>query len=162
MSTSRLSGANCNLPHDRRIPLLSNIGLSERILRFESILDPRFRAWIVEKKKFCCDILISQFLARMTSSVIYCWSLGLWFLIRKTELKTVAKVRSNFFQVQNHVGSIICSDRLREISCAAKYRQNEVHREDWTSRLCSLLPLLCRFCRCRDVSQIFLVPQMHQ
>ena len=59
LSTLRLSGANCNLPHDRRIPLLSNIGLSERILHFESILEPRFRALIVEKKKFKCDILIS-------------------------------------------------------------------------------------------------------
>ena len=91
--------------HDRRIPLLSNIGLSERILHFESILEPRFRAWIVEKKKFCCEILIS--------------SLGLCFLIRKSKLKTVAKVRSNLFQVENRVGSIICSDKLREISCVA-------------------------------------------
>ena len=49
-STSRSSGLNCNHPHQRRIPLLSNIGLSERILHFASILEPRFRAWIVAKK----------------------------------------------------------------------------------------------------------------
>ena len=115
----RLFCANCNLPQDRRIHLLSNIGLSERSLHFESILEPRFKIWIVEKKKFCCDILISRFLARMTSSVIYCWSLGLRFLNRKTKLKTVAKFRSNLFQVENRVGSIICSDNVREISRVA-------------------------------------------
>ena len=103
----------------RRTPLLSNIGLSKRILHFESILEPRFSFWILEKKKFYCDILISRFLARMTSSVTYCWSLGFCFLIRKTKLKTVAKIRSNLFQFVNRVESITCSDKLREDSCVA-------------------------------------------
>ena len=32
-------------------------------------------------------------------------------------MKTVAKVSSNLFQVENRVESIICCDKLREISC---------------------------------------------
>ena len=35
-------------------------------------------------------------------------------------MKTVAKVRSKLFQIEKRVVSIICSDKLREISCVAK------------------------------------------
>ena len=35
------------------------------------------------------------------------------------QIEDVAKVRSNLFQFENRVESIICSDKLREVSCVA-------------------------------------------